>query len=141
MKAYSIDLRAKIISAYDNKEGSQRQLAERFKVSLSFVQKLLKQYRETGQIAPRERGKGFSAKLVQYSDIVEKLIAEKNDATLEELQVSLEQQTGLKLHQSNICRFLQKQKLTLKKNAKSQSSNDRTSPNSPKRILGTGKGH
>lgn len=122
MKAYSIDLRQKIIEAYENQEGSQRQLAKRFKVSLSFLQKLFKQYRETRQIAPRSRGKGFIPKLAQYTNTVEKLIAEKNDATLKELQESLEKEIGIKLHPSNICRFLQNRKLTLKKNAKTQSS-------------------
>lgn len=115
MKAYSIDLRQKILEAYKNQEGSQRQLAKRFKVSLSFLQKLFKQYRETGHIAPRLRGKGFVSKLTQYTKTVEKLIEQKNDITLEELQLSLEKETGIKLHPSNICRFLQKRKLTLKK--------------------------
>jgi transposase len=79
------------------------------------LQKLLKQYRETRQIAPRARGKGFRAKLTQYSEIVEKLIEEKNDATLKELPTFLEQGIGLELHPSNIYRFLKKRKLTLKK--------------------------
>jgi transposase len=34
MAAYSIDLRKKILSAWQNKEGTQRELAKRFKVSL-----------------------------------------------------------------------------------------------------------
>jgi len=33
MAAYSIDLRQKILSAWQNKEGTQRELAKRFKVS------------------------------------------------------------------------------------------------------------
>jgi transposase len=37
MKAYSLDLRQKIVTAYDNQEGSLREIAKRFKVSLSFV--------------------------------------------------------------------------------------------------------
>jgi transposase len=37
MKAYSLDLRQKVIDAYNYKEGSQRQLAKRFSVSLSFI--------------------------------------------------------------------------------------------------------
>ncbi|PSO78773.1 MAG: hypothetical protein BRC44_10280 [Cyanobacteria bacterium QS_4_48_99] len=55
MKTYSIDLRQKIIEAYQNQEGSQRQLAKRFKVSLSFIEKLFKQYRETGSVTPSQR--------------------------------------------------------------------------------------
>ena len=34
MAAYSIDLRKKIFSAWENKEGSQRELAKRFGSSL-----------------------------------------------------------------------------------------------------------
>jgi transposase len=36
MSAYSLDLRHKILSAWQNKENTQRGLAKRFKVSLSF---------------------------------------------------------------------------------------------------------
>ena len=57
MKAYSLDLRQKLVDAYykepepGEKKISQRKLAERFGVAPSFVQKILKQYRETGDIA------------------------------------------------------------------------------------------
>lgn len=37
MKAYSTDLREKVMNAYNNREGSQRELAKRFSVSLSNV--------------------------------------------------------------------------------------------------------
>lgn len=53
MKAYSLDLRQKIIDVYEQEEISQRQLAKRFNVALSFVVKLLKQYRATGKITPK----------------------------------------------------------------------------------------
>jgi len=49
MKAYSTDLRQKIIDVYGKEQISQRQLAKRFDVALSFIVKLLKQYRETGE--------------------------------------------------------------------------------------------
>ena len=63
MKVYSIDLRQKIIDVYENEEISQRQLAKRFRVALSFIVKLLKQYRETGEIAPKPFGGGVKFKL------------------------------------------------------------------------------
>ena len=40
MKPYSLDLRQKIVVAYENKEGSIRQLAKRFKVSPDCVRRL-----------------------------------------------------------------------------------------------------
>jgi transposase len=50
MAAYSLDLRQRILSAWENKENTQRGLAERFKVSLSFIRDLLRRYRETKRI-------------------------------------------------------------------------------------------
>lgn len=52
MKAYSIDFRQKIVATYQNKQGSIRQVAKRFKVAPSFVQKLLKRYQETETLSP-----------------------------------------------------------------------------------------
>ncbi|WP_197725202.1 hypothetical protein [Pseudanabaena sp. ABRG5-3] len=42
MAAYSLDLRQKILSEWQNKENTQRELAKRFKLSLSFVRDLLR---------------------------------------------------------------------------------------------------
>ncbi len=53
MKAYSIEFRRKIIKAHEDESISQRKLARRFGVAPSFVQKLLKQYRETDSFAPQ----------------------------------------------------------------------------------------
>lgn len=55
MKAYSLDFRQKIIDIYLECGISQRQLAERFKLALSFLEKLLKQYRETESRDPKVR--------------------------------------------------------------------------------------
>ena len=57
-KPYSIDLREKIVTAYENQEGSMQKLAKRFKVSKNFVADLLKRFKETGQIAPKPHGGG-----------------------------------------------------------------------------------
>ncbi|HEV3471259.1 MAG TPA: hypothetical protein VG148_18180, partial [Pyrinomonadaceae bacterium] len=51
MKAYSPDLCAKIARAYDEGDGSQRQLARRFRVSLAFIQKMRRRERTTGELA------------------------------------------------------------------------------------------
>lgn len=51
MKAYSLELRQKIVEASENQEKAVRECAQRFKVSRSFVQKLLKQHQQRGNIA------------------------------------------------------------------------------------------
>lgn len=60
---YSTDLRQRVINAYKANEGSQRQLADRFKVSLSFVQRLIRLYQNTGQVTPKHHGGGARAKI------------------------------------------------------------------------------
>lgn len=88
MKAYSLDLRQKIIDTYFEGEISQRQLALRFRVALSFVEKLLKQYRETGSIAPLVRIQQTPTKLNQEQlNVLSSIVADKNDATLDELRM------------------------------------------------------
>ena len=52
VKAYSLDLRQKVVDTYQNESISQRQLAKRLGVAKSFAIKLLKQYRETGSLKP-----------------------------------------------------------------------------------------
>jgi transposase len=53
MKPYSIDFRKKIIEVCEKEGTSIRQLARRFRVAKSFIQKLLKQARETGCLQPQ----------------------------------------------------------------------------------------
>ncbi|MEQ9667473.1 helix-turn-helix domain-containing protein [Coleofasciculus sp. G2-EDA-02] len=122
MKAYSIDLRQKVVEAVSNQEDSQREIAKRFKVSLSFVQRLLKRYRETGNIEPASGGRGFEAQLTKYESLVEELVRENNDATLAELKENIYQRTKVIVSCSSLCRFLQKRKWTRKKNALCHSS-------------------
>jgi transposase len=65
---------------------SQRRLARRFRVSLSFVEKLLKQFRLTGDLNPKPHGGGHPPSLnPQQLSLLVALVEEYNDATLEEL--------------------------------------------------------
>jgi transposase len=56
--AYSTDLREKIVRAYDEGLGSQRAVADLFGVSRSFVEKLLRRRRLTGEVAALPHGGG-----------------------------------------------------------------------------------
>src|SRR4051794_31225107 len=55
MGPYSMDLRRRVAEAVDNQEGSLRQLARRFCVSVTFITRLLGRRRQTGSLAPRRR--------------------------------------------------------------------------------------
>ena len=81
----SVDLRKRILAAYEAKEGSQQQLAERFKVSLSFIRDLRRDYRETGRVQPKAHGGGAVAQLgKEQLPIVEALVTAQPDALLQE---------------------------------------------------------
>ena len=53
MRPYSLDLRQRVVAALDAGEGSQPEIAARFRVSVSFITRLLKRRRRTGSVAPR----------------------------------------------------------------------------------------
>ena len=90
MRAYSIDLREKIIKLSEEGKISQRKLAKQFDVALSFIEKLIKQYRETGNFEPKKRTVQTPTKLNhEQLEVLEKLAEQNNDATLEELSQML----------------------------------------------------
>jgi transposase len=116
MKAYSLDLRQKIIDAYLEGNISQRQLAKQFRVALSFIEKLLKQYRETGNIAPKVRTLQTPTKLnSEQLTVLEQIVFKKNDVTLVELRAELERTTGVLVSCSTVDRMLKRLNLTVKK--------------------------
>ena len=116
MKAYSVDLRQKVIDAYNQREESQRQLAKRFRVSLTFIENLLKRYRTDGTVEPRAHGGGQVAKLsLEQEAVLMTLVEEKNDAILVELCDRLEQSVGVRISRATMGRYVQKLKLTRKK--------------------------
>jgi len=118
MKAYSLDLRQKIIDVYEREEISQRQLAQRFDVALSFIVKLLRQYRNTGNISPLPFNGGVKLKLDPENLVVlAELVENNNDATLDELCQMLKDQSGVSISRATMGRMTQKLKLTVKKNS------------------------
>jgi transposase len=121
MQPYSLEFRQKIIDTYAEENTSQRQLAQRFRVASSFVQKILKQYRETGSIEPKQRLEQTPTKLNSAQlDILKNLVEANNDATLAELCDLLFQETNIRVGVSTMFRMLKKQDLTLKKNTSSE---------------------
>ena len=116
MKPYSLDLRQKIFDTYLSGGISQRQLANRFCVSLSFIEKLLKQCRETANIAPKVSTKQTSPKLNEEQlNILEEIVKAKNDATLKEIRSELKEKTGITIGISTVDRMLQRMEISLKK--------------------------
>src|SRR3954447_12922265 len=90
MTPYSQDLRERILETVQRGEGSLRQIAQRFLVSLSFVVRLLQTYRRPGSIQPRPHRGGNPAKLgPEDLERLRELVQKQPDATLEELRQRL----------------------------------------------------
>ena len=123
MKAYSLDLRAKVLEAYLQKEGSIRQLAQRFKVSARFVWELLHRFRLTESYAPKPHGGGNPACIPpsQYA-IVADLVKQHPDATLQELCRYFQEKCQTTPSKSSMQRVLDKMQLTRKKRHSMQQS-------------------
>ena len=87
MATISLDLRRRIVDAYDREEGTRADLAKRFSVSIGLVAKLLHQRRRTGDIAPRHRFSGRKPKLLpEHRRELRAALAKRPDATLHELR-------------------------------------------------------
>lgn|SRR5262249_12754067 len=116
MKAYSLDLRTKILAAYQHKEGSIRQLAQRFKVSARFVGELIVRFRHTGSCAPKPHGGGNPPCIDQSKhEALLVLVQQYPDATLKELCCVLAERWQVTASKSSMQRTLAQLQLTRKK--------------------------
>ncbi|MCT7981665.1 IS630 family transposase [Laspinema olomoucense] len=116
MKPYSLDFRQKIVQIYEEENQSIRKIAARFGVAKSFVQKILKQSKETGDLTPKPQGGNTAPKLgSQEIVILMELIENNNDATLQELCDFLEEKIGVKVSTSTLDRVIKKLGYTFKK--------------------------
>ena len=90
MKTLSLDLRERIVAAYDEKQGTKEEIARRFRVSLGMVKKLLQQRSKTQDLGDRHRFSGRKAKVLPiYRERLEKLVAAEPDLTLAQIKARL----------------------------------------------------
>ena len=118
MKAYSVDLRTRIVEAVDRQVGSQGEVAALFGVSRTWVKKVLRQRRETGSVTPKPHGGGHRPKVeAKKGEAVRAYIMEeKNDASLGEVQAYIARRWKLGVSQATVSRLLARLGLPRKKN-------------------------
>ena len=117
MKTLSLDLRERILAAYDAREGTREEVAMRFRVSLGMVKKLLQQRRHTGDIRPQHYRAGRKPKILErHRQQLQRLLDKQPDLTLSELRAA----TRLACSLPAIHYVLADLGLTYKKNAARQ---------------------
>jgi transposase len=126
MKAYSQDLRDRIIAAVKVRTDTREGIARTFQVSRSFVQKLWRRWQGTRSSAALPHGGGQPRALADDEARIRKEVARQRDATLAELCERVEQAGGAASSPSMMCRELQRLNLPRKK--KSLHASERDTP-------------
>jgi transposase len=112
-KTISLDLRQRILACCEEGKLTRQQIADRYRVSLGMVKKLLAQRKKTGDIAPRHRYSGRKPLFtVTHRRQLGRLIEDQPDITLEEMREAL----ALRCTLPAIYYVLRGMKLTYKKN-------------------------
>jgi transposase len=112
MRAYSNDLRERIVAAVERGEHSIRRIARLFSVSLSCVVRLLQRQRQTGSVQPKPHGGTPPRKLDAAAEVrLRELVHDQPDATLAELRDRL----GIRCSLMTIARALKRLRITRKK--------------------------
>lgn len=127
MTGISLDLRQRIVEAYEQKEGSMRWIGKRFKVGKNTVLRLTKQKKETGDLTPKAKGGSKPSQTTPKNQIlISKILLDQNDATLSELCNLMSAETGQPISISSMHRLIvkigwtRKKKLCTRQNKNSQ---------------------
>jgi transposase len=119
MKTLSLDLRERILAAYDAGPDSRATVAGRFGVSEGMVKKLLQQRRRLGDLRPQHHRAGRKPKIQAAERLkLRQQLAARPDLTLAELRV----RTGLQCTLPAIHYVLAAMGLTYKKRRSGQPS-------------------
>jgi len=126
-KAYSDDLRRKLLQAHDRGDGSLRELARRFGVSAPYAWKISSQRRRSGQMERVEQQHGPRSRMgPEVQARLRGLLRQQPDLTLAELQGQLEQSARVRVSIQHLWRVLQKMGLRLKKSRSTRRSKTRS---------------
>jgi transposase len=116
MRAYSIDLRQKIVSAYESGQGTLDEIADTFEVGRRTLARLVHHARSGQSLWPKPHGGGYPASLGgETLALLCAQVARRPDATLSELSDYLRSRSGVRLHPSTLCRALRRLGLPRKK--------------------------
>nr|WP_174278977.1 helix-turn-helix domain-containing protein [Sphingomonas bacterium] len=126
-RAYSDDLRVRVVRAVDA-GASRRSVATKFEVSVSFVIRLVAQWRASGSAKVRGTGGRPRHRLEPHGALVDRLLAAHRDVTLDELRAALADE-GVSVSRSGVDRYLKARGLTRKKRQRTPLS--RSAPTSP----------
>ena len=114
-KPHPVELRQRVVD-HVAEGNTHRSAAARFRVSVKFVNDMVRLVKATGGLAPKARGNGGGhGKLSHLKDWVARRIAEKRDLTAAGLAAGIAAAHGLAVHRGSVWRLLRELGLTHKK--------------------------
>ncbi len=122
-EAHPVELRARVVEAYESGEGSYAAVAELFRVGEASAKRWVWQFRREGHLTPRDKGGG------NRSDIsleeLERIVAALGDPNAGEIAAAynLKRRGKARRHASSIKRALHRAGYVVKKNAFVRRSN------------------
>lgn len=118
---YSNDLRSKIVEAVQQGQ-TRREVAKQFRVSSSFVIKLMQRFDATGDVSPAQFGGFKRSPLLAYEQKIRDWLEQTPDLSIAELCTRLAAH-GTTTSPAAMSRYLKKLELTRKKRLSERSSN------------------
>ena len=119
VRAYSEDLRIRVIRAVEEDGESARSSGRRFGVSESCAVKWVGRFRREGSVSARKTGRPRGLKVEAHRDFLIALMKDR-DTTLDELRSALLEERGMSASRVLLWRFVRNEGLTFKKNAARQ---------------------
>ena len=114
-KPHPVELRKRVVD-HVAEGNTHRSTAARFKVSVKFVNDMVKLMKATGGLAPKAQGNGGGhGKLAGLKDWVARRIGATRDLTTAELAAEIAATHGMAVHRGSVWRLLRDLGLTHKK--------------------------
>ena len=114
--AYSVDLRERVVAAFDRAGMTDQEAAALFKIGEATVRRWKRLKRETGELERRPGGGGNPARVApERYDVVRAILKERPDLTDQEVAWEFHRRTGRSVSRSSMNRVLLKLALTRKK--------------------------
>jgi transposase len=116
MRAYSLDLRQEVVAAVGRDDSTIKEVAATFGVGITFVKKMLRQHRETGDLSPRPHGGGQVPRLAdRHLKWLRSEVARRPDKTVVALRDHLAERAGVGVSTPTVSRSLSRLGLSRKK--------------------------
>ncbi len=140
-RAYSDDLRCKLLEAYEAGQGSLQELAKQFRVSWGYSKKIrAQQLRTKRKERPQQLRHGPASRLTPaVEQQLRSALRQQPDLSLAEVQQRLAERAGIGISRSRLWVWLQRLGLRHKKNRSGRKNRTAGEPLAPAELVGTGK--